>query len=1477
MSGTQNQAVPGATLQTVPSQTAAKPVSVTPISGVTSPAAPRQDAVAVTPANPSAVPSVASPKQQAETAVRVSRGLQNTRSALESNGLKEDSRDVTVTNSSSNFGRRPLLRGVRSWAAALAIGLGVLTGAPTVGLAQDNRPPAQQVQVQEARVLRVANAQQAHDQWTPDTKLIIVGRVNLDDAAARNLARDMAGKNWTVIVVADASGDSWNGRGGVDAWEWMTGQGIALKGAFQEQKHPETGESNGAIFTIVMAQREMILTVSKAQRDNGVDKITDNAPSGGQLNQWARARLPSGDIAGAARETMAGIDAIVEGSVQNVVGSAKRSVADAQAAMTRLQQARTAFSRNFPGRVNPVSDAQLSQMQGELARAQAELKGKRLSSASSIASAIAVQANQGVSSIEGFERSVATARQLIVDAKAEIVALGKAADALRSEFKVKGSLGNPDLKSMRDRVTAAERAVENDPSRAGADAAAVVESARSMMREIAAYPGAGDTLKTSEGRLSELQGRERASAASGSLLNAKQSLDEARELWSRGESGYSAKIDAAKGSLSSAEREIASADASAATKNFLFWLFMALLGLGTAGAAFVLNRRSAKIGAAAKERLADWEANLDLKFNAMFGELETRMATYMGKGRNYAGETLKIATQARDDGGSLSLYSTKASEILKSARELIHPTGLWGKLVNSLWPSRYETALRRLKDEPIVFKPEDGAEDLYGAGKKRDWREDLYGSLQSQKAFTVTFEQLIADFHKRAQSAAEAIDLVEKALLETPGMIEKSRQAAVAMGEKRETLKTLAASDGLFLVPSVFEKALPAATAGLDQIAESAKNDPVAAYRAMSGQKADSAAARIMDESSKLVAEIVGLRSENGALAKAQDGAKQLAAKSVKTAWVEKALQELSGRAEQLAAQAATSSIAAELPELEAKAVQLDADVASALKALDGITQEAADLAALDTAIASARAEIGAALALSPDKVLREDGLDPSEGRAEAAKQLEKARKALDAGKMDDARTAFQTASNATDEAGTVVTASKAALAENLGNAAAREAAHGAIEKTVAAHQAILSEIEKAYADTVLKLGAGDAAHPNANGTVKDNVAEAQGELAAAAKKMADARKAHKKGELLEAAGLLSDAAGNLELAKHRLGEIAEKKARLEAAVAANATKIGALETSLSQRGIDTSFKTTKPTLVALAAAKQLFADAVKDSKAKRPDPFAVQSSLADVEEAVANLRVSIQNDDDMHAEVKRSLEAAASQLGAAEAAARAAAGDKVQDSAAIAAAYQTIETLERQYRAAKEQFNEPNGDWAALDATADRITNAAAEAAATLKNEVAAAQSATRAISDASAKVSEATNWSGSYGIGVPGSPGATDLGQARSALAAGRYEDAKREAAAAHRAAAAAIEEAEEQVRRERRRREDEARRAREAAEAAERARRRAAEEAEERRRRSSSSSSSSWGSSSSSRSSWGGSSSGSSRSSWGGSSSGSSRSSW
>jgi uncharacterized membrane protein YgcG len=285
------------------------------------------------------------------------------------------------------------------------------------------------------------------------------------------------------------------------------------------------------------------------------------------------------------------------------------------------------------------------------------------------------------------------------------------------------------------------------------------------------------------------------------------------------------------------------------------------------------------------------------------------------------------------------------------------------------------------------------------------------------------------------------------------------------------------------------------------------------------------------------------------------------------------------------------------------------------------------------------------------------------------------------------------------------------------------------------------------------------------------------------------------------------------------------------------------------------------PTIRAFEEADQALETARSAVEATIRDPFAAAEQLASLKSSLDRVADQARCDKDVYDQAGRSLAAAASQLAEAERLASTAANDRVTDSAAIQTASAEVRALGASLQGTQGIYQQPHGDWLAVDQEATRLNQRAAGAAATLRGELERAQAAMNTLTAASTVVRAAGAWTGGFSVAIFGTPGADVLTQAWSCLKRGDYESARSLADNARRAAEQAIAQAEAEVRRRRR--------AQEEREEQERRRRREEEAARQRR----SSSSSSWGGGSSS---WGSSGSGSRTSSFK-SGSGVSTSSW
>ncbi|MCZ7639508.1 MAG: hypothetical protein M5U12_27765 [Verrucomicrobia bacterium] len=546
--------------------------------------------------------------------------------------------------------------------------------------------------------------------------------------------------------------------------------------------------------------------------------------------------------------------------------------------------------------------------------------------------------------------------------------------------------------------------------------------------------------------------------------------------------------------------------------------------------------------------------------------------------------------------------------------------------------------------------------------------------------------------------------------------------------------------------------------------------------------------------------------------------------------WVDDALETLSASADNIASAAREASAAPAIQDFartsQELAERLEQTVALHQRRED---QTAPAVATARARIAEARRRLGTALGLDPARTLVEQGLSPEERLAAADAQLTAARASLDRGDVPAAQGALDAAEALVCEAGALIDTTLEVLERHEREVASLRAEHQRLETLLPERRATLTRLAATYAPDTLLLGAGDPAHPQANGTVSDNLEEAQGSLSEARARIQRAEAIFTTGRLLEAADFWSRARADLEIAAVRLQELDEKRARLETTEAANARRLADLESRAAT--LDSRLATPatmRPTLARLAAARQRLPDMRSRLAVPARNPFTLAAELDAISLEFDQVEDQARCDRDVFEEARRSLTAAFAQAQQAETVAAEIARSGLTPSPAMLAARDEIPRLTPALDALENQLRRAHEDWAQVDAEADRLTAHAAQLTATLKGELERARSVVEAISNAAAAVRSAGSWTGGWKVLIHGSPGSDALEEARRLLQRGAYDHARAQAETARRMAAAAIAEAEAEMRR------------REAAERArrqhERALRQAAEMARQTRRSSS-----------------------------------------
>ena len=1361
----------------------------------------------------------------------------------------------------------------RAWralkTAAIMTTLAITMAVAPAAHAQDARlfpgfsPAAVMVQAGQAQI-QILHANDINDaiaKWTPSTRLIIIGNPGLDEGSQRALAAFLADKHWTVIVAENASGMSYrdvdgNSRSGKEALEYGAGQGIFRKNGFGSQIDQASGLADGSILVISMGEHYLFLRNSEAQRVNGLDGA---AQFPGNLDQWAKARLRAGgDISGAVKETVTNIDERLNSAVASAAQSASSSLASAKSTVEEYARTRAAFERAHPSVSASVGAVDLALLRGQLTSAEKALANHNPAEASRLASKASASAAAATSAMSSYGATFASGQAAIASVRGEVDALEKSSGSfLRAHPKATGDLARPDIRAMREKLASAESALSSNPSGAKSAADSVASEVRRVQTALTEHAAGADQIAASESLLKQLSSRERAGSASTDLVTAKQALRDARESHDLGASTWTSNLQTAKSALANAERSISDADAAASRNAMMAMIFWILLGLGTLGSGTFLNWRARRARGLAEAELQKWDGILETKLDAVIDQLDKRMDVYVGpisgeKSRGWEDETATAAAQVRKDAGRAKLYLAMARGIHDRATALVRPKAFTpGWLVNQFWPSRFAEAERMLATEPLTFKPEDGFDALFE--KASDWRGDLYGEAKDYAPVSENFESVMSKFNATSKSAVAALDEIEKASTGY-GAAFDATEAAIASAEKKAAE---AAAGHFFKLEALGAKILPQARETLAAARGKAAKNPVGA---MKGQGA--LAERMAGNAQSLSELALAMRKDE--LASTDAVVAALAAASVATKWIADARAALDERASALAASLYKADGAQGLDALKSAYATHASNVSKAKNGLALIAGARAAAVASAAAVDAARAQTASVLHLEAANMLREAKNDPTERLTASSVALDEAARKLGDGALAEAEASEKLGADLIAQANAIVAASLKSLKEQDGDVSGRISEAERLDVLLPERAQILQTIKRDFAASTLGLASGDLSHPNANGTVEDNIDEAQAAIDAAKSKREKAVRSFREAKILEAASLLDQAKAHEQIAQGRLDEISEKRTRLDAAVVDNNAALETLEAKSRawKAEIPCDKRSMRPTMKAYDAAVADLGTARAAADAKKGDPFKIGNAIAAVSTELDQVWVKVANDRDAYAEVMRSLKAADTQLGSASSLAKDSQSDGIADSPAITSALRELANLKSAYTSALASSQAEHGEWPTIDHEADRITSEAARIAANLKGELAAAARATEAISNAGSKVREATNWTGSYGVSVPGSPGSGSLSSAKSALNSGDYDGAIRSAEAARSAAISAIQTAEAEVSRRRREEEEEQRRQ-------EAARRQRQQEEDDRRRRSEEDSrrSSDSGSSGSSGggSSWGGSSSGGGSSSW------------
>lgn len=1015
------------------------------------------------------------------------------------------------------------------------------------------------------------------------------------------------------------------------------------------------------------------------------------------------------------------------------------------------------------------------------------------------------------------ERETEQARSGLASASQAVDLLETKASELQSSRPgLTGELGRPDIGALRADLVAAQATLRADqPSAARALADSVRQRAIAEASGIDDYRQAGEEFEAVGRELDRVANLAYAQAVRAEIETARATLNEARLAHDRGDRGYAGLLSAAREQVVAAERAARKAEAMARRQSQVriagfSGVTLVLIALGAA-----LHRRRRPFRREALDLLEAWSSALGEKSVAL-AELVDQAQTVLGLSSEdvavrFAGRTLKLGRQAVRDVDEACIMAVCAQRIHRAAEAWARPTKLPSRTRNFFGAGRYRTAIRQLRDEPIVFRPEEGLE-LALRGPKTT-RDRLLGPLESYQPFRMSFNELMEAFSQRSERALASLEQITGSLHRLGGDLQSLEQRILSLKVEETYLTSAELPSDAFRLRALFRELLPSIESDRAEAEQTGVRDPVGALEA----PVEAAQRKLADAEALVRVARTFHRDVHPALSEA---VAKLAEAAMVSDWIEVTVAELSDRAEDLACQGGDTSMAGSITQLADELQHLAGRAAQAV-ALDQTRREVTR-PALDTAgqtITATRGELANRLRLDPKDLLREPGCDPSERLALAEEQTAAAKAALQRGDVEAARRSLDAAAALGAEATRLTDATRAAAEAHAERLANCQSETERLEGAIPTHEAMLSAMAAAYPPSSLLLGQGDPTHPNANGTVADNLREVSDHLTQARELAARAAQVFRQGRVLEAEALLIQAAANHNQTRFRLTEIAEKRERIRQTEVANDQRARQLAGRIEELApVMADARTTTQTLGLFEAAQQRLSEATAPSSIPARDPFHLALELAALESDCSQAAEAAARDWAHHAAVERGLQAGAAELAVASRLVQRAAADNVTDSAAIREATRELQTLSATHDRLRDRLTEPHGHWLALDAEANQITHTAARLASLLTHELEAAQAALASLTAAATQVHAASGWRGWLGVSILGSPGSDQLNQARALLSQGAYQAARQTADAARQTATLAIAQAEAEQRRRQRaeqERQDRERRQREEAE--------------------------------------------------------------
>ncbi|MCP3061408.1 hypothetical protein LXT21_21735 [Myxococcus sp. K38C18041901] len=1224
---------------------------------------------------------------------------------------------------------------------------------------------------------RVASVTSIIGVWKESQHLYVKGDVGATDAQLEWLEAWLTQQapRWTVVLMTDANGERYVDAEGtafrdIDAALHALGKGLSNRTNFGALKNPRTGESDGTVLLISLAERRLSYFAADAKDRRG---LGEDRWAGSLDVRAVDAMRNGGRLVDAVTNTVDFIETQLRAALDKEEFEQARRIEALRSGLLALQ-------KELPGLEERRLSVFGSAIPPRLPEASLDLEVAGLT----LRQALALLAPPQKADFPKAKALYDGLRADLDGLRAAMESRRLASDRLKVlEAALESLPGHRFAGFAKPQLEALDIAVENanaavrDMSPSHRDALIAAESARVRLGEVLSSAEKDERrLKAMDEGLKVLEAMPTAESVQGELAAARAAQQTAREAFDTRSPRRRFAVDDGEEAL----RRVTAAMQRAEEHRRMRDTGATAGGAGLLLAGVLARRRRNASRRKASEEHERFRTVVDEKTQALFDLLE-RTHLVAGKSRDdiarrFEGLTRERGQQLASDVDELFLLVTAAARVLHRAEELLAGTGPLNALGAHLGTSRYEKVTELLRDAPIVFHPDEGVEGVLRGPRSHAQR--LIGDVKSYQPFSLSFLDLLEAFNVRAQRAlllVEALERVAQVALDGVAGLEAfcARLRSLTPGAEVLRVKRVVA----LVVPSL--ESLVAAARPL------LAKDPMAAVEGPlteGGRRLEDAGALVVVMTSAVGQVAPSVERAGAALMKA----------GLSRRWLEDALAARGEATEKVAKALLEAPVGDAVSSLEQSCSALATQAAETadLVALAARAQDALGRARSETT--SAREALGRELDMPASALLNEQESNPTDRHSVGTQMLATAREALAEGRLETAREALEAVLARVEEVRGIIERSREAQKTFASRRdACREVARR-LESRVADGTVLLESLRKRYRPSALLLRPEDPVHPEANGTVQDNLTEVGRHRLDAANKLKAAELAFTEARLLASADLLGQVERLHALIEARLLEVEEKSRRLQVAEEHNTGVLQAARGLLAACTADVSdVRVMRPTVKARDAAQGLLQAAAQLTEARPADPFAAGEKLTAACLALEQVRQSVARDRAQHAQAQDSVASAQRAVSSADVWIRQAANDGIADSRATVVAVNALLALGSDLSKAQEELGRPHGDWVTLDSLAGRIASDAARRTADLRGELRSAEQAANAIDAAARLVREAGSWHGR--------PGGSSLEEARRSLDRGQYLEAERAAGMASRAASDAIEEAEAERRRE------------------------------------------------------------------------------